>query len=67
VVHGLLRRLLKLDNPKVSPFTPDSPEVPKLAAAFLDKDCPGAHGLSRDEIEKLKAIVAKAPPPAPKQ
>jgi hypothetical protein len=31
------------------------------------KDCPGAHGLSRDEIEKLKAIVAKAPPPAPKQ
>ncbi len=48
------------------PFTQDSPEVPKLAAAFLHKDCAGARGLSEAEIAKLKAIRDRAPPPAPK-
>src|SRR5262249_25205350 len=48
----------------------DSPEVPKLANAFLDAEhCPGARGLTDAEIAKLKELAAKAknPPPAPKQ
>lgn len=52
---------------ELSPFGPDSAEVPKLAAAFLDAEhCPGARGLRDDEIARLKEIAAKAPPPAPK-
>jgi hypothetical protein len=49
-----------------SPFASDSPEKPNLAAAFLDKDCAGARGLSVAEIADLKAIRDRAPPPAPK-
>jgi hypothetical protein len=64
VVRKLLRRL---DDPEISPFAVNSPELPKLAAAFLDKDCAGARGLSEDEIAKLKEIAATAPPPALKQ
>ncbi len=64
VLRALLRRL---EIPSHSPFAEDSPEVPKLAAAFLKPDCAGARGLSEAEIAKLKALAAKAPPPAPKQ
>ncbi|HMF06761.1 MAG TPA: hypothetical protein VKE72_07105, partial [Methylocella sp.] len=64
VLRALLRRL---ESPGESPFGRDSPEVPKLAAAFLKTDCAGARGLSEAEIARLKEIAAKAPPPAPKQ
>jgi hypothetical protein len=47
-------------------FAANSPEVPKLAAAFLDKDCAGASGISEAEIAELKAIRDRARPPAPK-
>jgi len=65
VLRGLLARL---GNPRYwySPFASDSPETPKLAAAYLDKDCAGARGLSEAEIARLKAIRDRAPPPAPK-
>jgi hypothetical protein len=53
-------------SPFYSSFGRDSPEVPTLAAAFLDNDCAGARGLSEAEIARLKEIAAKAPP-APKQ
>jgi hypothetical protein len=60
-------RANSFNNSRASPFGEDSPEVPTLAAKFLDKDCAGARGLSQAEIAKLKEIAAKAPPPAPKQ
>ena len=42
-------------------------DVSKAAAAFLDKEhCPGARGLSDDEIAKLKGFVIRAPPLASK-
>jgi hypothetical protein len=42
-------------------FGEDSPEVPKLAAAFpVLADCPGARGLTNDEIARLKAIRDRA-------
>jgi hypothetical protein len=64
VLHALLRRL---GFTEISPFAKDSPEVPKLAAAFLDTEhCPGARGLTEAEIAKLKEIAAKATQPAPK-
>lgn len=63
----VLRALLsRLDDPEESGLGADSPEKAKLAVAFLDKDCAGARGLSEAEIAKLKAISARAPPPAPK-
>jgi uncharacterized protein YjbI with pentapeptide repeats len=62
VLRGLLRRW---DKPGLLPFGNDSPEVPKLAAAFLDKDCVGAHGLTEADKAKLKAIAAPAAPQAP--
>jgi uncharacterized protein YjbI with pentapeptide repeats len=65
VVGSLISRLAE-DHTWTSPFAENSPEVPKLAAAFLDKDCAGAHGLSDDDIAKLKEIAARAAPQAPK-
>lgn len=76
VVRALLRRL-KGSHPEgllvvmgsdseLSPFANDSPEVPKLAAAFLDKDCVGARGLNEAEIAMLRKIAAPAAPIAPK-
>jgi uncharacterized protein YjbI with pentapeptide repeats len=63
----VLRALLnRLGDPKISPFAPDSPETPKLAAAFLAKDCAGTRGLSDAVIAKLTAIRDRAPRPAPK-
>jgi uncharacterized protein YjbI with pentapeptide repeats len=51
-----------------SPFAKHSAEKAKLAAAFLDAEhCPGARGLSGDEIAKLKAIRDNTPPPSAKQ
>jgi hypothetical protein len=64
VVRALLARLDILGSSRMEDL---GSEVPKLAAAFLDKDCPGARGLTNDEIAKLKEIAAKPPPPAPKQ
>lgn len=59
--------LPRLDESDVSPFAPRSPEKAKLAAAFLDTEhCPGARGLSQDEIAKLKAIRDRANPQEPK-
>ena len=49
-----------------SPFAKDSSELPKLAEKFLAPDCAGARGLTEDEIEKLKAIAARAVAQAPK-
>jgi len=50
-----------------SPFGDNSPEVPKLAAAFLDEaHCAGARGLSEADKAKLKQIAAPAAPLAPK-
>jgi uncharacterized protein YjbI with pentapeptide repeats len=82
VVRSLLSRLTKARNLGVKEFTYmlddtifslssqfdfRSPEMPKLAATFLDTEhCPGARGLSQAEIAKLKEIAAQAPPPAPK-
>jgi hypothetical protein len=61
----VLRSLLgRLDGD--SPFAKDSPDVPKLASAFIDKDCAGGRGISEAEIAKLKEIAAKAPAPVPK-
>jgi hypothetical protein len=62
----LLRALLDRMWSIVGPFGNDSPEVPKLAAAFLDKDCAGAHGLSESDKARLKALAAPAAPQAPK-
>jgi uncharacterized protein YjbI with pentapeptide repeats len=56
-----------VDRIHTSPFTDDSPEPAKLAAAFLDtENCPGARGLGEAEIAKLKEIRDRAPPPTPK-
>ena len=49
-------------HPRPEFFANDSPEVPKLAAAFLAPDCAGARGLTDGEIAKLKAIAAKTKP-----
>jgi hypothetical protein len=47
----------------VGPFSQDSPERPKLAAAFLDEaHCAGADGLSEADKAKLKEIAAPAAP-----
>jgi uncharacterized protein YjbI with pentapeptide repeats len=51
----------------VHSFGASSPEKAKLAAAFLDKDCAGARGLSEDDITKLKAIHDRAQPPLANQ
>jgi hypothetical protein len=61
VLRGLLDQLGYTDR-----FAEHSPEVPKLAAAFLDKDCAGARGLSETEIAKLTEIRDRAPPQAAK-
>ena len=42
------------------PFRYDSPEKAKLAAAFLDKDCAGARGLSEVDKAFLKWLAAQA-------
>ncbi len=62
----VLRALLARLRGEALPFGKDSTEVPKLAAAFLDKEhCPGARGLSEDEIAELKNIHDRAAPAAP--
>ncbi|MGH6848685.1 MAG: pentapeptide repeat-containing protein [Methylocella sp.] len=66
VVRALLNRLDNPKSPEISPFGADSPQKATLAAAFLEKDCAGARGLSEAEIAKLKAIRDRALPPAPK-
>ncbi len=66
MLRALLHWLANPDNTVISPIAADSPEKPKLAAAFLDKDCAGARGLSEGEIAKLKAIRDSVPPPAPR-
>jgi uncharacterized protein YjbI with pentapeptide repeats len=49
-------------------FHATSPQEARVAAAFLDTEhCPGARGLAEDEIAELKALAAKAQPPAPKR
>jgi hypothetical protein len=48
-------------------FASDSVEMSHLAAAFLATEiCPGARGLSQDEIAALKKIRDASPQPAPK-
>jgi uncharacterized protein YjbI with pentapeptide repeats len=69
VLQGLVFRLFysvfiaSKHDPLVGPFGKDSPEIAKLAAAFLDTDCAGARRLAGYEITELKSIAAKAPPP----
>ncbi|MGA9487043.1 MAG: hypothetical protein WBV25_08220, partial [Methylocella sp.] len=65
--YVLQKLLARLDNPSPPPFDEHSQEGPKLAAAFLDKDCAGARGLSEVEIATLKEIRDRTPPLAPKQ
>jgi uncharacterized protein YjbI with pentapeptide repeats len=45
-----------------SPFSPDSVEVPRLAAAFLKDDCAGARGLSDKARAKFKLLRDRAAP-----
>jgi uncharacterized protein YjbI with pentapeptide repeats len=66
VLRGLLPRLRS--GSSHSPFSAQSPQLPALAAAFLDEEhCEGAHGLSGDEKATLKAIRDSSPPTASKQ
>jgi hypothetical protein len=62
----VLRALLARLHGDVSPFAEDSPEKTKLAAAFLDENCAGAHGLSEKDKAELKKIAAPAAAQAPK-
>jgi hypothetical protein len=63
----VLRALLnRLEDPNSSPFTKSSPEVPRLAAAFLGEDCAGGRGLSAAEIEK-KSKPSLSKPRRPRQ
>ncbi|SFK50294.1 pentapeptide repeat-containing protein [Methylocapsa palsarum] len=55
VARALLRRLDEFANEKAAKA--------KLVAAFLS--CPGAKGLTEDEIAKLNAIAGSPPPPPP--
>jgi hypothetical protein len=64
VLRGLLGRMTGV----ASPFAEQSPQLPALAAAFLDQEhCPSANGLAEAEKTKLKKIRDRPPPPAPKQ
>ena len=52
----------------ISPFSDNSPEPAKLAAAFLDQRCDGARGLSdfhKAILLKLRGPVAATPTPSP--
>jgi hypothetical protein len=45
-----------------------SPQLPHLAAAFLDEEhCPGAHGLTDVEKANLKENRDRSSSPVPKQ
>ena len=64
VLHGLVSRL---SSPPRSPFRDQTDAAKTLAAAFLDEaHCAGAHGLSEADKAKLKLIVARGAPQAPK-
>jgi hypothetical protein len=64
----VIGRLLDHLGSPFSPFSAQSPQVPALAAAFLDEEhCPGARGLTEAEKAKLNAIRDRSPPPVPKQ
>jgi hypothetical protein len=56
VLAGLIRTM----DSAYSPFSSDSVEVPRLAAAFLKDDCAGAPGLSEDARATLKALRDRA-------
>lgn len=56
VLAGLIRNLSW-----GSPFADDSPEKPRLAAAFLKGDCAGARGLSDADRAKLMELRDRAP------
>jgi hypothetical protein len=62
-LHGLIAQL---SDALVSPFRDQSDAAKALAADFLNKDCPGAHGLAEDDKARLKQIAAPATPQAPK-
>jgi hypothetical protein len=53
VARSCIRRMTLVSFPS---FAPNSPEVPKLAAAFLDDKCLGTRGLSETEITALKNV-----------
>ena len=73
VIVGMARRLDPAvpKNPRafgVAPFSANSPEPAKLAAAFLDERCEGARGLSDTDkaiLVKLRGPVAATPPSPP--
>lgn len=56
VLTGLIATMWSADTP----FSPDSVQVPLLAADFLKDDCAGARGLSDDAKAKLKALRDRA-------
>jgi hypothetical protein len=58
VLAGLIRTM----DSAYSPFSSDSVEVPRLAAAFLKDDCAGARGLSDKARAKLKLLRDRAAP-----
>jgi hypothetical protein len=60
VIAGLIRTMGSPD----SPFSPDSVQVPQLAADFLKDGCDGARGLSDFAKVKLKAPRDRAGQPA---
>jgi pentapeptide repeat protein len=55
VLAGLIRTM-----DYYSPFSPDSAQVPQLAADFLKDDCAGARGLSDKARAKFKALRDRA-------
>ncbi len=56
VARGLLRRI-------DSPSEADRPYAPRLAQALLDPSCAGAHGLTTEEVSRLRVVAehGKAP------
>jgi hypothetical protein len=45
----------------ISPFSPDSAEVLRLAADFLKEDCAGARGITERTRMQLKALHDRVP------
>lgn len=62
MIGGLLRQL-EVNSER--PFAEQSPQVRILAEAFLyDKHCARAHGLTDDEIARLRVIRDRVSPSA---